>query len=54
MQRKTLSLCVLFFVCFSLAVFPQSKEKIDLTLNNVTLKYFFFYDREKAGVFIHV
>ena len=49
MQRKTLSLCVLFFVCFSLAVFPQSKEKIDLTLNNVTLKEFFSTIEKKLG-----
>lgn len=54
MQRKTLSLCVLFFICFSVAVFPQSKEKIDLTLNNVTLKEFFSTIEKKLGVFIHV
>ncbi len=49
MRRKTLSLCVLFFICFSLLAFSQSKEKIDLSLTNVTLKEFFSTVEKKLG-----
>ncbi|MBK5720730.1 TonB-dependent receptor [Dysgonomonas sp. Marseille-P4677] len=49
MQRKTLSLCVLFLTCFALSGFSQSKEKIDLSLTNVTLKEFFSTVEKKLG-----
>lgn len=49
MRRKALIISCLFFVCSTLSVFSQNKDKIDLSLNNVTLKEFFSTVEKKLG-----
>ncbi len=49
MRRHVCSLCVLFVVCFGLQVSAQVKNKIDLSMKNVTLKEFFTTVEKKYG-----